>query len=112
MDLRSFNIVPAITLDALWNDKIDSLDNALLKMNTILDKLTVVGEDGKITLDLSKVPGKLDPILLAQLNSLKHLMESVDPKMTNNQQAAHAILMRDRFMQSFKVFMASQPEFK
>lgn len=112
MDLKSFNIVPALTLDALWNDKIDSLDNAMLKMNTIIDKLTVVGTDGKITLDLSKLPANLDPVLRAQLSSLKYLAENVDPKMTPAQQNAHAILIRDRFMQSFKVFMAAQPEYK
>lgn len=75
-DLQNLKLVPAYSVDALWNDRIDSLDNALLKMNTILDKLTVVGNDGKISLDFSRLPEKLDPILRAQLNSLKYLVEN------------------------------------
>lgn len=81
-------------------------------MNSILDKLTVVGTDGKISLDLTKLPAKLDPIFRSQIQSLKYLSENTDPKMTSTQQDAHAILMRDRFMQSFRVFMAAQPEIK
>lgn len=111
-DLQNLKLVPSYSIDALWNDRIDSLDNALLKMNAILDKLTEVGKDGKIGLNLKNVPKTLDPILLAQLSSLKYLIENGDASMTNSQQVAHSILMRDRFMQSFKVFMASQPEFK
>jgi hypothetical protein len=81
-------------------------------MGTIIDKLTVVDTDGKIYLDLSKVPANLDPILKSQLQSLKYLIENGDKNMTPDQQVAHALLMRDRFVKAFRVFVAAQPDIK
>lgn len=105
-------VVPSLSLDALWNDRIDTLDNSVLKMSSIIDKLTKVGSDGKSTIDLSVLPAKLDPILRSQLQTLKYLTENADATTTVSQQNAHAILLRDRFMKSFRVFMAAQPDIK
>lgn len=62
------------SLDVLWNDKIDSLENVVLRMSQILEKLTVMKAE-KVSLDTTKIPADLDPSLMDGLGMLAKAIE-------------------------------------
>lgn len=55
LDPRSGSVVPAPYIDALWNDKIDTWQNAKIQMTKLVDVCATANVDGTMNLDLSRL---------------------------------------------------------
>jgi len=105
---NGLGLSPIPSLDIKWNDKIDTLENAGLRLGSYLDAATELNVNGKVNLDLTKVPKDIDPSLMDALNMLKDVIENGGGKLSGDEQMAHAILMKQRFLAAFKLSLANE----
>ncbi len=87
----------------LWNDKIDTLDNAVSHMSDFLES-AVTTIDGRVVLDKKNIPDNLDSSLKDGLNMLAFSM--------NNATLAEAIILQANFLKAFQLALAAKDNFK
>lgn len=108
---NGLSVSPVPSLDIKWDDRIDSLENTSLRLGRYLDAVTEVDAKGVVKLNLDKkLPNTnkklseiIDPSLMDALNMLKSVIETGGGELSPDQQVAHAILMKERFLGAFRL---------
>ena len=104
---NGMSLSPVPSLDIKWDDRIDTIENATIRLGSYLDAATVVADE-KITLDLTKVPQDIDPSLSNALTMLASIIEEGGGNLSPDEKMAHAILMKSRFLAAFKLSLAAE----
>jgi hypothetical protein len=103
---------PAIHADLLWKDRIDQTENAGLHLRAVINDMMTLDAQGNPSLAMSKLEGKkMDQSLRDYINLLNSAIEEGTKSLnTPAEKQAHAVLMKNRFLNAFDLYLHNHPK--